>query len=127
MDPATFRAAFSEFADETVYPDALIQMWLTYAASMVNATRWGVLTTLGVQLVAAHNVVLSARDEAAGSAGAAPGTASGPVSSKSIDRLSVSYDAGAIAIAGGGSWNMTSYGIRYITLSQTMGGGALQL
>ncbi|VXB24819.1 putative bacteriophage protein [Burkholderia sp. 8Y] len=127
MDAAQFRSDFPEFADTTRYPDSLVTLWLTVAASLVNADRWGELTNIGLELVTAHHLVLAARDQQAADGGGLPGQSSGPQSSKSIDKVSVSYDTGATTVADAGFWNMTSYGVRFMGLTRLMGAGGMQL
>lgn len=126
MDPTDFRAQFPEFFNPLVYPDALIQQWMNYAQQLVNADRWQGLTTLGVYLATAHYLVLEARDKAAAEASGVPGTSSGIVASKSVDKVSISYDASSIKLENGGEWGMTSYGIRYLSMARRMGAGGWQ-
>lgn len=127
MTPDQFRADFPEFADKTKYPDSLVQIWLTVAVSLVNPLRWMELTNLGMELVTAHHLVLAQRDQAAAAVGGAPGEVKGPTASKSVDKVSVSYDAGAATLDDAGFWNLSSYGIRFLTLARCMGAGGLQL
>ncbi|AOY96859.1 hypothetical protein BKK79_35795 [Cupriavidus sp. USMAA2-4] len=127
MTPEQFRADFPEFSDTTKYPNTLIQMWLTVATSLVNPVRWMELTNLGLALVTAHHLVLAQRDGATADVGGTPGEVKGPTSSKSVDKVSVSYDTGAVALSDAGFWNMTSYGIRFLNFARMMGAGGLQL
>jgi hypothetical protein len=53
--------------------------------------------------------------------------ASGIVSSKSVDKVSVSYDTSGAMEAGAGHWNLTTYGTRYIRLVKLVGAGPLQI
>ncbi|MDW3684900.1 DUF4054 domain-containing protein [Cupriavidus sp. CV2] len=127
MDAAQFRQDFPEFSDTTRYTDAVVDFWLIVAVSLVNECRWGVLTDQGIELVTAHHLVLAARDEAAENVGGIPGQMTGPLASKSVDKVSSSYDTGAATIEDGGFWNLTSYGVRYLTLAKLMGMGGVQL
>ncbi|AOZ06705.1 DUF4054 domain-containing protein [Cupriavidus malaysiensis] len=127
MTPEQFRADFPEFSDTTKYPNTLIQMWLTVATSLVNPVRWMELTNLGLALVTAHHLVLAQRDGATADVGGTPGEVKGPTSSKSVDKVSVSYDTGAVALSDAGFWNMTSYGIRFLNFARMIGAGGLQL
>ena len=115
VTPAQLRSDFPEFNDPTRYPDSLIQTWLTVAASLVNADRWVELTNIGVELVTAHHLTLSIRDQTAAAVGGAPGLMTGPTASKAVDKVSTSYDTSAATIDGAGFWNLTSYGVRYMT------------
>jgi len=127
MDPDQFRADFPEFADVERYPNVLVQAWLTVAVSMVNATRWGPLTNLGLELFTAHHLVLSARDQMAAEVGGIPGELKGPTASKSVDKVSVGYDTSAATLTDAGFWNLTSYGVRFIGLGRMFGAGGLQV
>lgn len=127
ITPTQFRTDFPEFGDPTKYSDTLIQMWLTVAASLVNACRWMELTNIGIELVAAHHLALSIRDQTAAMVGGVPGTMTGPTSAKAVDKVSTSYDTGAAALEGAGFWALTSYGSRYLTLARMMGSGGLQI
>lgn len=126
MTPNDFRTNFPEFADTARYPDASVSFWLTVAVQLVNAERWGPLTDLGRALVTAHHLVLGARDQQASAIGGVPGQMSGPLSSKTVDKVSGSYDTGATTLDNGGIWNLTSYGVRYLTLARSMGAGPMQ-
>ncbi|CAJ0719394.1 hypothetical protein LMG6871_02834 [Ralstonia edaphis] len=127
MTPADFRTDFPEFTDSTKYTDASIQFWMGIAVSFVNPDRWGVLTDLGVALVTAHHLVLGQRDQAAAAVGGVPGEIKGPTASKSVDKVSVSYDTGAVALSDAGFWNLTTYGVRFMTIARAMGAGGMQL
>lgn len=127
MNPNQFRLDFPEFSDPTQYPDSLIQFWLTIAVSLVNASRWMELTNLGIELVTAHHLVLSARDELATSTGGLPGEMKGPTSAKSVDKVSVSYDTSAATLSDAGAWALTSYGVRFLGLARLMGAGGMQI
>ena len=126
MNPTQFRLDFPEFADSIQYPDSLIAFWLGVAASLVNASRWMELTNLGLELVTAHHLVLSARDELATATGGVPGELKGPTSSKSVDKVSISYDTSAATLSDAGMWNLTSYGVRFLGLARMMGAGGYQ-
>ncbi|MBV8159131.1 MAG: DUF4054 domain-containing protein [Dyella sp.] len=127
MTPEQFRQDFPEFNDTTKYPDATVQLWLTVSISLVNPDRWGVLTDQGIELVTAHHLALAKRDQDAAAAGGTPGEVKGPTSSKSVDKVSVSYDTGAVTLQDAGFWNQTTYGVRFLTIARAMGAGGLQL
>lgn len=124
---AQFRQDFPEFGNTTTYPDSSVSFWMTIAVSLVNPDRWGVLTDQGIELVTAHHLVLAQRDQAAAAVGGAPGEMKGPTASKSVDKVSVSYDTGAVALSDGGFWNLTTYGVRFLTIARAMGAGGMQL
>lgn len=127
MTATQFRSDFPEFSDPEAYPDSLINFWLGVAASLVNASRWMELTNLGLELVTAHHLVLSARDGLAAATGGVPGEMKGPTSAKSVDKVSVSYDTNAAALTDAGAWNLTSYGVRFLGLARMMGAGGMQV
>jgi hypothetical protein len=127
VDVSQFRQSFPEFSDQNTYSDALIEFWMTVAVSFANPDRWGPLTDIGIALVTAHHLALTVRDQKTASIGAVPGQVTGPQSSKAVDKVSASYDTGAVAIKDGGFWNATMYGIRYLNLAQMMGTGGMQL
>lgn len=122
--PDQFRSDFPEFANAT---DAQINMWLTIGASLVNEARWEELTTIGIELVAAHHLAIAMRDAKLASGGGAAGGVSGPVASKSVDKVSVSYNTASTQYEGEAFWNMSSYGIRYLGLARMFGAGGFQL
>jgi len=126
ITPTQFRSDFPEFADPAKYPDTLVQMWLTVAASLVNSGRWMELTNIGIELVTAHHLVMAIKDETAAANGGVPGTIQGPTTSKSIDKVSVSYDAGSAMLSDAGFWALSSYGLRYLSLARMMGAGGYQ-
>lgn len=122
--PAQFRSDFPELASAT---DGQIQMWLDVGVLLVNAARWDELTNIGIELVAAHHLAIAMRDAKLAAAGGAAGGVSGPVSSKSVDKVSVSYNTSSTQYEGEAFWNMTAYGIRYLGLARMFGAGGIQL
>ncbi len=122
---ASFRTGFPEFADETAYPESFIQFWLDWATKLTNKSRWGNVYDLGVQLQAAHNIVLEKQAQLQSENGNPPGTDVGPVNNKSVDKVSVGLDTGVGTEEGGGNWNLTTYGTRYLRLAKMIGSGPL--
>ncbi|WP_429498951.1 DUF4054 domain-containing protein [Robbsia andropogonis] len=127
MDVPSFREQFPEFSDTSLYPDAWISPWLTVAVMLVNADRFGELTDYAVALVAAHHLVIASKDAKAAMAGGVPGAITGPTASKSVDKVSVSYDTSAVKLEDAGFWGMSSYGLRFFTLCNMFGAGGFQL
>lgn len=127
---ATFRQNFPEFQDQSRFSDAAVNLWLAFSASLVNPDVWnadgGTLADLGTQLVIAHHLVLGERDAKASQAGGTPGTVTGPQASKSVDKVSVSYDSGAVRLEDAGFWGLTSYGLRFLTIARVLGAGGGQ-
>jgi hypothetical protein len=124
---SSFRADFPEFASTTNYPDAQVDFWIDAAGQLVSEDRWGTLYDFGVELLVAHNLTLGRRDQVAVAGGGVGGASGGVVSSKSVDKVSVSYDTGAATFEGAGDLNTTMYGIRWNRLARMFGAGGLQI
>lgn len=127
MDIATFRADFPEFASVTTYPDASVQFWLTLAPKLISEERWGDVFDQGVELFVAHNLSLGQMALKAAAGGGAPGVTGGLVASKTVDKLSISYDTSAAMLPEAGHWALTTYGLRYLQLVMMFGAGGMQL
>lgn len=128
LTPPEFRSCFPEFSSEIAYPDGLIQYWLTWSYLLVNTDRFGKLADNAVQLYAAHNIALERRaylesQKPSPSGAGAPGMATGAASARSVDKVSVTYDTGAVAEKDGGDYNQTIYGRRFYRLVQLAGMG----
>lgn len=136
---ASLRADFTEFADTSLYPEPVVNFWLNVASQLMNKDRWGApapvttpptantLYDIGQELFAAHNLVLEARAMAEAANGAPPGTTTGPVSGKSVDKVSISYAVEGAIEPDAGHWNLTIYGTRYARLVKMIGAGGIQL
>lgn len=122
MDVATFRADFPQFADVTTYPDASVNFWLGLAVQLLPSDRWGDLLSQGIELYAAHNLTLATRAATVGG-----GLYSGPASSKSVDKVSVSYDTKFGLEPDAGVWALTPYGNQFLYLMRLIGAGGIQL
>lgn len=120
---ASFLGIFPEFNDSTKYPGTVRAFWLRTAVANMDALRWGEYYELGLYLWMAHHMTLFATQRQ-GSGGR---TTSGLVSSKSVGGVSVSYDTGSIIEQGGGVWNATTYGMRWIQLANLVGMGGVQV
>jgi len=124
---ASFRINFPEFTDAVRYPDAQLNFWIATAVLLLNADRWSTLRDLGTQLFIAHHIAIERRAQDEATNGETPGTTTGPVSSKSGDKVSISFDTSAAIEERGGHWNLTVYGLRFRKLSKMMGAGPLQV
>lgn len=124
---AQFRADFPEFSSSTTFPTAQIQFWLNAAYNFVNAAVWGDSTDMGAELFTAHNVALEARAQQEAANGGVPGQQTGPINSKSVDKVSVGYDTGAGTEENGGHWNLTVYGTRFLRFAKLFGAVPLQV
>jgi hypothetical protein len=124
---ADFRTAFPEFGDATVYPDGAVTAALATGSLMVDDTRWQGLAVRGVELYAAHTLVLSTAASKAAARGQALAGPSGPIASKGVGPASVSYDTTSGVEEGAGVYNLTVYGRQFWQLAQMAGAGGLQL
>ena len=122
-----FRADFPEFVSTTMYPNSGIQFWLNFAYKMINAERFGDQLDVGAELFTAHFIVLEANAALTSVNGGIPGQSGGVLASKSVDKVSVSYDTGAGTEQGAGHWNLTNYGTRFKWMINMFGAGGLQL
>lgn len=127
MDNVQFRKVFPEFSDIDRYPDAQLTFWATLATAQVDACRWDTMATLGIQLYVAHEITLAASNASSGRVGGPPGGVSGPVQSKAVGSVNVSYDTQQIAEKDAGYWNLTNYGRQFIRLARLFGSGVIQL
>ena len=118
---AAFVAAFPEFASTTTYPQSQIDFWITQSALFLSERRFTAeQLDLVTMLWVAHNVVLGERDARAAAVGGTPGESTGPVTNKSVDKVSVGYSEGANE-DGAGQWNLTTYGRRLWRLMKAVG------
>ena len=127
MNLSQFRADFPEFADVLRFPDSSLTFWSGIGEQLISEDRFGGLYVQAVELFAAHNITLAAGNAAASSAGSLPGGASGPVSSKAVGSVNVSYDNASVMLPNAGHWNQTTYGRQYISLVRLIGQGCYQL
>lgn len=127
MDATQFRTDFPEFASTSTYPDSTVNLWLGVAQTTLPTDRWGTLIDLGTELFIAHHLVIGARNVKASANGGAPGATSGALASKSVDKVTMSYDTANGTIEGGDFWNSTSYGIQFLRYARMMGAGGVQL
>ena len=123
MDAITFRADFPEFSDGTRYPDSQVNRWLAVVGTLLDPEVWGMLLDFGTGLYVAHNLALWRRNADAAAGSGVPGAGVGVVSSKSVDTVSVGYDARVGTIEGAAQWNLTTYGVQYFQLARQLGMG----
>lgn len=142
INAAQFRNDFPEFADGACYPRSWIDYWLRVSELLLNGCRWGAsaaetwptsnppklnLYDVGCELFVAHNLVLEKQGAAVSVNGGIPGMGTGIINSKSVDKVSVGYDTSAGIEAGGGHWNLTTYGTRLLRLMKQLGAGPMQI
>lgn len=127
MDAATFRQDYPEFADLVAYPDSAVSRWITLAEKLLPECRWADLWPLGVELFTAHYLVLGQRAAKAAASGVGIGGNGAPISSKSVDKVSVSYDNALVSLEDAGFWAATGYGIQFLQWARMVGMGGMQL
>lgn len=127
ITPQQLRYDYPEFGSTAVYPDSQIQYWFTLAYLMMDANRWGKVLDIGAELFVAHHISIEARNQAIAANGGVPGEGQGPVSGKSVDKVSMSYDTGAAIEPGAGHWNLTTYGTRFVQLMKMFGAGPVHI
>lgn len=126
MDIATFRNDFPEFSNAAAYPDGQVTFWLLLAGKLLNPSRLFDLLDLATELFVAHNLVLERQAQKAAAAGGVPGASSGPMTGKTVDKVSATYDSASAMEADAGHWNLTVFGTRYIQLIRMAGSGGMQ-
>lgn len=123
-----FRTDFPQFADTTEYPDAQVQFRLSLADVLMSESLYGAtMFPYVVELYVAHYMALFAQDQRSAAAGGSGGNASGVQSSKSVDKVSVSYDNSMTLNPDAGFWNNTRYGAEFYQLATMFGAGGRQL
>lgn len=134
MDLATFLSDLPEFdtsqeTDESkpAIPASAITFWINLGTKMLNADRWGNIIDEGVELFTAHNVALEMLAQRDMNAGGIPGIAKGIVSGKSAGDVNIQYDTNSTMDEKAGHWNYTTYGQRFIRLSNMVGAGPIQV
>lgn len=123
-----FRRDFPQFADPAKYPDAQIGFRLNLADELLTENVTGKkLFPYFAGLFVAHYMTLWAADSRAMLAGGPGGSTNGVQSSKSVDKVSVSYDTSATLNPDAGFWNNTRYGAEFYQLITMFGAGGRQL
>ncbi|MGK3134871.1 DUF4054 domain-containing protein [Pantoea trifolii] len=123
-----FRTAFPQFADTAKFPDAQIGFRLNLADILLSEKVTGKkIFPYFVELFVAHYMALWLADSNAALVGGAGGSTNGVQASKSVDKVSVSYDTGSTLNPDAGFWNNTRYGAEFWQLIMMFGAGGRQL
>lgn len=122
-----FRRDFPQFKDTTKFPDTVVQFRLNLADTLIDGSAMRDMFPYLAELFVAHYMALYASDTAAGALGGVGGSTSGVVTSKSVDKVSVSYDNSSTLNADAGFWNFSRYGAEFWQLLQFFGYGGIQL
>ncbi|MCW0309103.1 DUF4054 domain-containing protein [Pantoea ananatis] len=122
-----FRTDFPQFNNSTLYPDTQVQFRLNLADIQLDQNRLGRLFPYLVELFVAHYLTLQAGDNRSAALGRAGGSSSGVLSSKSVDKVSMSYDNSSTLNPAAGFWNNTRYGAEFYQTICMFGAGGRQL
>lgn len=106
---STFRARFPAFADETAYPDTLIDEVIQEASRRMSLAFFGSHYDDAQKFLVAHVLEYTTKTRGAGA-----------VSSMSVGAVSVGYFAGGLS--DNTDLHMTSYGRVYLRYVQMHGG-----
>lgn len=126
-DVKSFRNDFPEFQDWNYYPDAQINFWLGIGNTLLNASAWGEILDHGLELFIAHHLAMARQNSAAAATGAVPGQATGVVTAKAVDKVSVAYDTSVGVLENAAHFNLTTYGTQFIYLARLVGAGGIQV
>jgi Protein of unknown function (DUF4054) len=127
VTPASFRQHYREFSDPQAYSDFAIEMHAGMALKFLNARRWADSLDFAVGLWIAHFLAMERPDQKAAAIGGTPGQVKGIQTSKSVDKVSGSYDAASVSLDNQGFWGLTRYGLQLYKFALMMGAGGVQL
>ena len=116
VTPADIKTRFPEFDSVN---DSRIQIFIDDAELELDEGRWGDLYDKGLSYLTAHLLYMG--EQSAGGSGAGLG----PLSTKSIGDVSVSFGSYLAADNDANSFNSTSYGQEYYRLMIMVGMGAV--
>lgn len=122
-----FRSDYPEFANETRYPDAIINRGLRKADAILDQNIQGSQFVELAELCAAHYAELGGKTLAASAAGGVSTSGRGVLTSKSVDKVSASYDVSGIVDHDAGFWNSTGNGQEFFWWWSMYGAGGRQL
>jgi len=109
---ADFRTRFPEFADDTTYPDARIQLFLDDAAMCVDEGVYGKFYDTAVCYLAAHMLYLGTLTSS-GSGGASVG----PISTKTAGGVSKTYAINSLDLNDSDSYySQSQYGLTFMSI-----------
>lgn len=122
LTPDQFRMLFPAFADDTTYPDAMIQTWLNMCP--IDPCVWGSVYQLGMGLWVGHEMTKFGPNGLASLPGQ---TGVGIVNNKSVDSVSIGYDTQMGADPEAGQYNMTLYGRQFWSMLKYLPIGPIQI
>jgi hypothetical protein len=116
--PADFKTRFPEFDSVT---DARVQLFIDDAELEVDEDRWGDLYDKGVCYLTAHLLYIAEQSSAG------QGEGGGPLSTKTVGDVSLSFGSYLTADSKAAVFNSTSYGQEYYRLMMMVGMGAVAI
>lgn len=122
-----FRTNFPEFSDETRYPTSTIDFYLSMADTLLDQDKFGDQFVYLAQLMTAHYVEVSSKRSRTAALGGVNTSGGGVATSKSVDKVSVSYDVTGIINPDAGFWNNTDYGREFFWWWSMFGAGGRQI
>lgn len=120
-----FRETLPEFENTELYPDKVILLQMTIAQKLLSECAWGDMYNYAVCLLTAHLLVLKDASTS-NSSGKVNGNGVQSIASKTVDRVSISYNPPA-GYDASNSFSATSYGRLYLDLIKLFGVGCIQL
>ncbi len=120
-----FRTDFPEFSDQTRYTNATLDFYLNQADCLLNQDVFGCQFVYLAELFVAHYAEL--RGKAMTGSARGVNSTGGVLTSKSVDKVSASYDVSGIINPDAGFWNNTGYGREFFWWWSMSGAGGRQL
>ena len=119
---------------EPIAPIEVVEMYISFASSIVNIARYHESWKVCMCLVIAHFLILylrtmSPKPDATALDIIKAAETRGLVASKSVDGVSISYDySTAISdLEGWAAWKTTEYGIQFLTLAKAYNLGGMRV
>lgn len=122
-----FRKHYPEFGSIENYPNSAVEYYLTWATILMNPERWLSALPLAVELYAAHFLSEEYAAFQNSRLNQPAGSISGPVSARSVDKVSLTYDVNSVVDTDAGDWNQTIYGRRLWRMVMIAGMGPIQV
>lgn len=118
LTPADMKERFPEFASLT---DARVQLFIDDAELELAPAEWGDSYKKGWSYLSAHLLSCSISSATGGGIGGA----NGPVASRAVGDVSISFGSNLSMDATAGAYNLTPYGQEYWRLVNLLGVGML--
>lgn len=121
----SFRLNHEEFADDQVYPDTLINQYITLSRLFINPAVWGDATDYGTELWVAHNVAIAGEKIRTGDLFGVTGIHT----SEHVGEVGFSSDPKLIfgGLDDAGFYARSSFGLQFWQLAKMFGSGGLQV